>query len=127
MDDPTVWNVRSLKEHFDALRAADQRLLDERHTAQLRAIDAALAARDKGIEAALQGLNERLKTLNELRGVVTDQQSTFLTRVENDAARGRDEGGRVSSATSIRGNIALVGTGVALLLSLAAATGVFAR
>lgn len=119
------WTVGTLKEHVDALREADRRLLDERHMAQLRAIDAALAARDSATASALTGLNERLSTLNELRGVVTDQQATFLPRAEYDAARGRDEGGRVSGASGVRGNLALVGTAIAILISAAAALGAF--
>ena len=81
--EPTV----PLKEHFDAILALQTKLLDERHQAQLRAVDVAFSARDAATAEALVALNRRLDVLNELRGVVSDQNADFLRKEQYDSDR----------------------------------------
>jgi hypothetical protein len=83
----TEWTVATLKEHNEALRVADQRLADERQASNQRAIDAAITAVDRAMVTATAALDKRRDTLNELRGVVSDQQATFIPRAEFESSR----------------------------------------
>lgn len=65
------WTIDALKEHFD-----------QRFASSERAVDAALqAVKDEGRKAA-SDMDKRLAVLNELRGVVSDQQAHFVQQSE---------------------------------------------
>jgi hypothetical protein len=68
------WTVQTLKEHFEALRAAD-----------LVARDAALAAVQQAISKADAATEKRFEGINELRGALSDQASRLLPRAEYTA------------------------------------------
>lgn len=85
------WTAETLKEHYDALRIADQRALD----------------------AALSSLNERLVFLNELRSIVSDQAATFVTRNEMEVARRYNE--TTDNHKSVSGRSFIIATSGAMI------------
>jgi hypothetical protein len=90
LSDETLELLRSgFQRQLDDLRT----LLDERHVAQGRAIDAAMAAADKAVQAALDAAEKavdkaerasekRFESVNEFRGQLVDQAKTFMPRAE---------------------------------------------
>jgi hypothetical protein len=102
-----AWDVNSLKDHFDALRAADQ-----------TAVQAALAAQEKAIIKAEAAAERRFELLNELRqGVATKEQ---LQALEKEMAAiterlTRGEGQKQGSEVTIGKIIAIVGISITVL------------
>lgn len=68
------WTLATLKEHLVALRADDQ-----------RAIQMALDAAERAVAKAEIATERRLEGLNELRGLLSDQQAKFATSEVIDA------------------------------------------
>jgi len=90
------WTVTTLKEHFDALLAENDRRYQQRAvtqeqaikdalTAQKEAIAAALAAADRAVAKAEGAAEKRFEGVNEFRGQLADQQRTLMPRQEADA------------------------------------------
>lgn len=69
------WTVDSLKQHLEQRINALETRLQERADAQ-----------DKAISKAESQMEKRLDALNELRGVVSDQASKFLTKETYEVA-----------------------------------------
>lgn len=76
------WTVDSLKEHFEALLAASEK----RGDALEKRLEERAEAQDRAISKAEKQMEKRLDALNELRGVVSDQASKFLTKETYAAA-----------------------------------------
>lgn len=85
--------VVPLREYVDRILAEKDLRDQQRYDAQMRAIDAALAAADRAVQAALasaekavnkaETANEkRFESVNEFRGQLNDQAKTFLPRSE---------------------------------------------
>ena len=86
MPDPTGdgWTIETLRTHFQR-QLDDLRLqLDERHTAQNAAVQAALLAAEKAVNKAERAAENRFESVNEFRAQLGDQQRTFLPRQEYD-------------------------------------------
>ena len=113
------WTVDTLKYHtdqrFEAMHesfAALRTMLDERYQTQTKATDAAFAAQQKAMEtaftAAAQAVQvallsaekavtkaevaaeKRFEAVNEFRGQLADQATTFMPRTEADAIQDRN-------------------------------------
>lgn len=76
-------------------------LLAERHTAQVKAVDTALAQAERAVDRALMAAekavikaetaaDKRFQSVNEFRATLQDQQTTFISRVEALAAIDRN-------------------------------------
>lgn len=72
------WTIKTLKEHFDALRADDRRV-----------IDAALASADRANVKAEAAADKRFDAVNEFRGTLSDQAKLLASRVEVEALEKR--------------------------------------
>lgn len=95
---------RHLEERFfqqtkalDERYAAQTRGLDERYATQTKALDAAFTAADKAVQAALEAAEKavskaenatasRFEQVNEFRGQLADQATTFMPRAEAQVA-----------------------------------------
>lgn len=71
-----------LREHLEALIAAQASLFSQRLADSSKAIDAALAAAKEAVIKAENSTERRLELLNEFRGAMKDQTSTMLPRGE---------------------------------------------
>jgi preprotein translocase subunit SecF len=74
------WTIESLREHFEALLAANDLRQQQRFDAQQQALRDALAANEK-----------RLDGMNEIRGQLDSQARTFMPRPEADQRFGAME------------------------------------
>ena len=93
--DESLWTVDVLREHIQRQLADLRNLLDERHTAQAKAVDAAFESQQLAMRAALLSAekavtkaeiaaDKRFELLNELRaGVATREQ---LEAIEQQVA-----------------------------------------
>jgi len=70
MNEP-IWNIESLKEHFDDLRAADQRALQIKESADDRAL---------GLAREIQTYKD--EKANELREQINSERGLYITRAE---------------------------------------------
>ena len=64
---------------------ATNRLFSERHDAQQRAMDAALAASKEAVDKANTANERRFDSVNEFRGQLNDVMSMMLPRAEADS------------------------------------------
>jgi nitrogen regulatory protein PII-like uncharacterized protein len=122
------WTFSTLKEHFDALRQADKEAVGTALAAAEKAVTAALTASEKAILKAENASDKRLENLNELRGVVTDQQRNFANKeqtelrlkfLEDAAAKasGKSAGTALIIAYAI-GGVGIAGTLFTILTAL---------
>jgi len=109
------WTVDTLKEYFDAILVEKD-----------KAITAALAAADRAAAKVETATTSRFDTVNEFRQTLTDQQATFVTRLEWGTARD-DHERRLrkveDSASGVAANRALL---VVLFTLVIAAAGIVA-
>ena len=80
----TPWTLETLKEHFDALRAADKDALDKALNAAEKAVAAAMAASEKAILKAETAADKRAEASNEIRGAMVDAQKNFADKAETE-------------------------------------------
>ena len=94
-DDAPLWTTPTLYLHLtdkiqhvearlDAKINANDHLRQQVQIAAGHAIDTAMSAAEKAHAIAAAAIERRLVDLNELRGVVTDQQENFMSRTEGD-------------------------------------------
>jgi hypothetical protein len=76
-DRSSAWTIDTLKAHYD------QRFID-----QERAVAAALAAADRAALKAETASEKRFDAVNEFRGQLADQASTFMPRQEAQVSIG---------------------------------------
>lgn len=88
-----------------------------------KAVDAALAAAKEAVTKAEKTTGERLSSLNELRGIVTDQQQNFASKDQLEAMNQRV---RLLEGSGDRqtGNKAGVGMIIGIGFSLVAVVGI---
>jgi hypothetical protein len=90
------WTIDTLRTHFTLLIEQIEKKNDYRFEMQDKAIITALNAQEKAISAALNATEKavskaetaaekRFESVNEFRGQLADQASTFLPRAEADA------------------------------------------
>lgn len=90
------WTVDTLRESIQRQLDDQRRMLDERYATQTKALDAAFKAAEQAVQTALvsaekavnkaeQAAENRFTAVNEFRGQLADQASTFATRVEMNA------------------------------------------
>jgi hypothetical protein len=72
------WTVDTLHAHISSLLQEMDRRYTERFEGQEKAIDRADLASEKRFDA----VSDRFTTVNEFRGTLTDQATTFITRTE---------------------------------------------
>jgi len=84
-DDGSQWTHETLKAYILAIIDANDRRYRELSEADKIAIMAALAAADRATAKQEAAANNRFIDLNELRGMVTDQQANFIQRREEEA------------------------------------------
>lgn len=82
---PSAWTIDSLRTHFfDIINERDERY-KQRFTDLETALRAALAASEKAIGKAEASTERRFDSVNEFRQTLSDQATTFMTRVEANA------------------------------------------
>lgn len=79
-----TWTIPQLKEHFDALRAADKEAITTALTAAEKAVAAAMAASEKAILKAENAADKRAEASNEIRAAMVDQQRNFASKDETE-------------------------------------------
>jgi hypothetical protein len=90
---PAVWTPETLRVHLEALLAEKNLRDQQRFDAQEKALADALTAVEKGTQATFQAAKEatlkaehaaeaRYAAMNEFRGQLSDQASTFMPRAE---------------------------------------------
>jgi hypothetical protein len=84
--DVSGWTVDTLHVHIDTQFRDLVRHLDERFESQQAMVQAALVQQKEQVVTAQVAMEKRLDALNELRALVADQQRTFVSRPEYDAA-----------------------------------------
>ena len=84
MTEPPVWTLETLKEHFDALRAADREAVSTALAAAEKAVAAAMAASEKAILKAENAADKRAEASNEIRGAMVDAQKSFADKAETE-------------------------------------------
>jgi hypothetical protein len=100
------WTVDTLKEHFTALREADQ-----------RSIVNALASADKASAKAEEASDKRYDGLNELRGAMRDQSTEFARTADLNAVR--DQVNRLENAMASTSGRSGISTPIMLLIATA--------
>lgn len=110
-DQPSSWNVDTLRAHLEQEIAFMLRALDERYATQTKALDAAFLAQqtamqtaftaaDRAVQAALESAEKavtkaeianekRFEATNEFRQQLNDQAANFMPRVEYESAHTR--------------------------------------
>lgn len=105
--DISGWTVDTLRAHFQKEIDDLQKMLQERYETQTKAVDAAflaqqtamqtaLSAAEKAVQAALAAAEKavskaeaaaekRFESVNEFRGQLTDQATTFISRNEYES------------------------------------------
>jgi len=78
---PTVETLAQWKEDFERL------------------VDTRFAASDKAIDHAHASMEKRLDSLNEIRGALSDQAATFITRPEHETVSKQIEKLQIVQAT----------------------------
>jgi hypothetical protein len=123
LTEPRDWSIAALKEHFEALRAADA-----------AAISAALMAAEKAVNVAEINAERWRNSANEWRAAMDDRERRFAQRDAVDAADRnlqnqiselkvwRDQSGGAKMTTDRATTIAL--SVVAILVSLGAVIGI---
>jgi len=76
-----IWNVESLKEYITQRFAEQDRYIDIKFNAAKEAVTKAEVSAEK-----------RFESVNEFRGQLSDQATTFVTRTENDLLHNALEG-----------------------------------
>lgn len=121
-DKPSGWTVDTLHVHLDQQHRDLVRMLDERFASQQEMVKTALQQQEKQVFKAEQAMEKRLDALNELRGLVSDQQRDFLSRAEYAASHGAlsdkisDLTSRMDSSQGSQGQTyRLIGIGFAAL------------
>lgn len=90
------WTIDTLRESTQREIRDLRTLLDERYATQTKALDAAFVAAEKGVVTALASAEKatakaetaaerRFEAVNEFRAQLSDQNATFITRVEFNA------------------------------------------
>jgi hypothetical protein len=79
------WSVDNLRQHFDALRAEEERRYEQRFLAQERAVAAALANAEKTADRLEDQAAAWRANANEWRAAMTDREQRFVTREAFDA------------------------------------------
>lgn len=108
------------------------KILDERHEqykqrfdGQQQALANALAQTERAVDKAELAMESRLNSLNEFRGTLTTQQSTYITRAEVETRlRLIDE--RITSVTSTSDRSEGKGSGLNAALGYVIALGALA-
>lgn len=75
----------SQKSAVDAAFAAQRSAVEAAFAAQKSAVDSALASADRAVTKAEAASEKRFESVNEFRQTLSDQTSSFITRVEMDA------------------------------------------
>jgi hypothetical protein len=87
------WTFYTLKEYFEALIASRDQQYSQRYETSQESVKTAfaalsestrtaMAAADKAVLKAEAASEKRFESVNEFRGLVTDQQRTFMPRAE---------------------------------------------
>jgi hypothetical protein len=99
-----IWNVQSLKEHFDALRAADQRALQIKEEGDAKALNLAREIQVYKDEKA-----------NQLREQINSERGLYVTKAELKpftdwvvARQGQSKGSNVT--------LGIIATGLGILV-----------
>jgi PDZ domain-containing secreted protein len=93
---PSGWTTDTAMAHMQAQHDNLVELLQERATAQEVAMSTALTAQQLAVAAAMSSAKEavtkaelandaRFRSVNEFRQTLSDQASTFITRIEHEA------------------------------------------
>jgi len=80
------WTVDTLHAHLEQQLTDLRKQLDERHTAQNSAVQAALSSAEKAVGKAETAAERRFESVNEFRAQLSDQATRFVTRVEAETA-----------------------------------------
>jgi len=80
------WTVDTLHAHVEQQITDLRKQLDERHTAQNSAVQAALTSAEKAVGKAETAAERRFESVNEFRAQLSDQATRFVTRVEAETA-----------------------------------------
>ena len=84
------WTFKTLLAHIRALMSEADRRYEQRFEAQEKAVGAALAAADRAVVKAELAADKRFDGVNEFRQTLSDQNATFITRTEAEAAINRN-------------------------------------
>lgn len=95
-DQVSGWTTDTLHAHVHQRFNDMQKLLDERYETQTKALDAAFKAAEAAVGTALNSAEKavakaetaaekRFESVNEFRAQLSDQNASFITRVEYDA------------------------------------------
>lgn len=79
----------TLKEHLETLLAEKDKRDEQRFAAQGEAVTAALLAQEKAVVKAETANEKRFESVNEFRKTLSDQTSSFPSRVELQALAAR--------------------------------------
>jgi hypothetical protein len=80
--DVSGWTTDTLKAHFDTLRAADLKTIDQRFTSAEEAVHRALESADKASTKADNATEKRFEGVNEFRATLSDQATRLIPRAE---------------------------------------------
>jgi hypothetical protein len=89
------WTIETLRAHILGQIVDLRTMLDERYATQTKALDAAFVAQQEAMKVALDSAaqavtkaevatEKRFEAVNEFRGQLSDQTSTFINRAEVD-------------------------------------------
>ena len=84
------WTIETLRAHLEHQIYALRVQLDERHTAQMSAVQAALLSAKEAVIKAESAVDKRLEGMNEVRGQLDAQARTFMPRNEAEAIISRN-------------------------------------
>lgn len=76
------WTIETLRAHLEALARETDHRYEDRFQAQEKAVVAALASAKEAVAKAEIASEKRLDLLNEFRGQLGDQATTFMPRIE---------------------------------------------
>jgi hypothetical protein len=114
------WTLVTLKEHFDALRAADREAVSTALAAAEKAVAAAMAASEKAILKAETAADKRAEASNEIRGAMVDAQKNFADKAETERRLKNLEDKDIATANKSIGAAQLWGLAVAVVVAVGA-------
>jgi hypothetical protein len=114
------WTLETLKEHFDALRAADREAVSTALAAAEKAVAAAMAASEKAILKAENAADKRAEASNEIRGAMVDAQKSFADKAETERRLKMLEDAHIADASKTIGASQLYAAAAAIVVAVGA-------
>ncbi len=98
-------NVVSLREHIEALRAADQKLRDAKESAQEKAVSAAFAAQKEALAIKDRGDSEALRLAREIQTYKDEKANELREQINRERGLYATKGDLIAATEKIEATL----------------------